>query len=78
MTADDSLIPGLGEARQHFLELVDEVRPELHRYCARMVGSVADGEDIVQDTLARAWVRSKSCLRFARGSFASLTTARST
>jgi RNA polymerase sigma-70 factor, ECF subfamily len=27
----------------------------LHRYCARMTGSVADGEDIVQDTLARAY-----------------------
>jgi len=31
------------------------VRAELHRYCARMVGSAADGEDIVQDALARAY-----------------------
>ena len=31
------------------------MRPELHRYCARMTGSVADGEDVVQDTLARAY-----------------------
>jgi RNA polymerase sigma factor (sigma-70 family) len=34
--------------------LLAEVRPELHRYCARMTGSVIDGEDVVQDVLARA------------------------
>jgi RNA polymerase sigma factor (sigma-70 family) len=33
-----------------------ELRPELHRYCARLMGSVIDGEDVVQDTLARALV----------------------
>jgi RNA polymerase sigma factor (sigma-70 family) len=31
------------------------VRPELHRYCARLTGSVIEGEDIVQDTLAKAF-----------------------
>lgn len=30
------------------------LRPELHRYCARLAGSVFDGEDIVQDVLVRA------------------------
>lgn len=29
-------------------------RPRLHRYCARMSGSVIDGEDIVQETLLKA------------------------
>ncbi|TIL73328.1 MAG: sigma-70 family RNA polymerase sigma factor [Mesorhizobium sp.] len=29
-------------------------RPKLHRYCARMAGSVIDGEDIVQETLIKA------------------------
>jgi len=33
--------------------LVD-MRPRLHRYCARMVGSVIDGEDVVQDALIKA------------------------
>jgi RNA polymerase sigma-70 factor, ECF subfamily len=45
----------MGEARARFMELVAEVRPELHRYCARMAGNVFDGEDIVQDTLAKAY-----------------------
>jgi RNA polymerase sigma-70 factor (ECF subfamily) len=33
-----------------------ELRPELHRYCARLMGSVIDGEDVVQDTFVRASV----------------------
>ena len=49
------LIGTLEQGRRKFLALVDHVRPELHRYCARMTGSVADGEDVVQDTLARAY-----------------------
>jgi RNA polymerase sigma-70 factor (ECF subfamily) len=32
------------------------MRPRLHRYCARMIGSAFDGEDVVQDALARAAV----------------------
>lgn len=43
------------EARAQFMELVAEIRPQLHRYCARMVGNVIDGEDLVQDTLAKAF-----------------------
>ena len=35
--------------------LADKLRPELHRYCARLMGSVIDGEDVVQDTFARAF-----------------------
>src|SRR6185369_6391897 len=42
-------------SRARFLELVEGLRPDLHRYCARMTGSIADGEDVVQDTLARAY-----------------------
>ena len=37
-----------------FGRLLMEMRPRLHRYCARMVGSVFDGEDVVQDALAKA------------------------
>jgi RNA polymerase sigma-70 factor, ECF subfamily len=34
--------------------LVVAMRPRLHRYCARMVGSVIDGEDVLQDALIKA------------------------
>ncbi len=50
----DELIVTLERGRRQFLALVEHVRPELHRYCTRMTGSVADGEDVVQETLARA------------------------
>jgi RNA polymerase sigma factor (sigma-70 family) len=42
------------EQRARILALAGELRAELHRYCARLMGSVIDGEDVVQDTLARA------------------------
>lgn len=47
--------PSLAQAREQFLAMVGDVRPELHRYCARLTGSVIEGEDIVQDTLAKAF-----------------------
>src|SRR5580692_3000221 len=34
--------------------LLAATRPRLHRYCARMVGSVIDGEDVLQDALIKA------------------------
>ena len=40
-----------------FLATVEQLRPSLHRYCARMTGSVADGEDVVQDALFHAYRR---------------------
>jgi len=43
-----------GEARVAFDKSVGEMRPKLHRYCARMTGSVIDGEDVVQDALVKA------------------------
>jgi RNA polymerase sigma-70 factor (ECF subfamily) len=44
----------LRDGRAELLALAGELRGELHRYCARLMGSVIDGEDVVQDTLARA------------------------
>jgi RNA polymerase sigma-70 factor (ECF subfamily) len=38
-----------------FLETITNLRPKLHRYCARMTGSVMDGEDIVQESLFQAY-----------------------
>jgi len=44
------------ERQAQFLALAGELRPELHRYCARLMGSVIEGEDVVQDTFTRAYV----------------------
>jgi RNA polymerase sigma-70 factor (ECF subfamily) len=38
-----------------FLETIPQLRPRLHRYCARMTGSVLDGEDVVQEALFEAY-----------------------
>jgi RNA polymerase sigma-70 factor (ECF subfamily) len=40
--------------QEQLLALSSRLRPELHQYCARLMGSVIDGEDVVQDTFARA------------------------
>jgi RNA polymerase sigma-70 factor (ECF subfamily) len=45
----------LAVAREKFLAVVDSLRPDLHRYVSRLVGSAIDGEDLVQDTLAKAF-----------------------
>jgi RNA polymerase sigma factor (sigma-70 family) len=45
----------LTAARERFLELVADLRPDLHRYCSRLVGSAIDGEDVVQEALAKAY-----------------------
>jgi len=39
---------------EQFDERLRELRPRLHRYCARMLGSTVDGEDAVQDALLKA------------------------
>jgi len=43
-----------------FLE-VSSLRPSLHRCCARMTGSVTDGEDVVQEALFEAYRKLDKC-----------------
>lgn len=38
-----------------FLQTLTHLRPLLHRYCARMTGSVLDGEDVMQEALFEAY-----------------------
>lgn len=53
---DDLSLTGRLEARYlAFLETITHLRPSLHRYCARMTGSVLDGEDVVQEALFQAY-----------------------
>ena len=64
-----------------FEQLLVELRPKLHRYCARMTGSVIDGEDVLQEALVKA-VKARPQRRRDRaarsaGSFASHTMPRS-
>jgi RNA polymerase sigma-70 factor (ECF subfamily) len=41
-------------ADETLVALVQRMRPALHRYCARMCGSIIEGEDIVQEAVLRA------------------------
>jgi len=45
----------LSRLRTEFEDHVKDLRPELHRYCSRILGSVIDAEDVVQEALAKAF-----------------------
>lgn len=42
------------QERVAFDRLLVELRPKLHRYCARMTGSAVDGEDVLQEAIIKA------------------------
>jgi len=47
----------LEQHRARFLSEVAGIRPQLHRFCSRMSGSVLDGEDLVQEVLIQAFYK---------------------
>jgi RNA polymerase sigma-70 factor (ECF subfamily) len=59
-TDTTTLQAALAEPRRQFLATVQVLRPALHRFCSRMCGSVLDGEDVVQETLAQAFYHLQS------------------
>ncbi|HEY1291846.1 MAG TPA: RNA polymerase subunit sigma-70 [Chloroflexota bacterium] len=47
--------PDADAEAEAFAALAERFRPQLHLHCYRLVGSVDDADDLVQDTLLRAW-----------------------
>jgi RNA polymerase sigma-70 factor (ECF subfamily) len=51
----DALRQDLRTAWHRYVDLVAPARPALHGYCRRLTGNLWDAEDLVQDTLVRAF-----------------------
>src|SRR5712691_9974591 len=53
----ETLRDDLRTAWHRYIDMLVPLRPALHRYCRRLAGNVWDAEDLVQDTLLRAFGR---------------------
>jgi RNA polymerase sigma-70 factor (ECF subfamily) len=53
----DDLRDALRAAWHRYVDLTAPVRPDLHRYCRQLTGNLWDAEDLVQETLLRAFSR---------------------
>jgi RNA polymerase sigma-70 factor (ECF subfamily) len=56
-TDQDAGVEHFVEARRRFDEVCAGLRPDLHRFCTRMVGNPWEGEDVLHDALVHAFYR---------------------
>jgi hypothetical protein len=78
---DICLQRGEGRDEAAFRELIEAHRADLHAHCYRMLGSLHDADDALQDTLLRPGARSLGSVataRFAPGFIGSRPTSAST